>query len=168
MNPLSAGRERTAFTLFLLMTLLVVPAYAYYGFVTRPANEPWTLAGDLQLRATSVQVTGLSTSGLSFSIAVTVYNPNGFGVSLDSADYSVYADGNHLFDGQITNRFELAPQATRTLVLPVPVGWGSAFHAIGNYIWSEGYVNWEVKGKASIEVGGLPLTVPFDVSIRAS
>jgi LEA14-like dessication related protein len=163
---LSVQRERTAFALFLLIILVVMPAYLYYGYVSRPVSAPWSTVGDLQVRATSVQVTGLAAGGPDLSVSAVVYNPNGFGVSLDSANYSIYANGHYLQNGQITREYALAPQSTQTFVFPLSIGWTSAFQTLGSYVWAWGNVNWEVKGTASIEVGGFPLTVPFDISIR--
>jgi len=96
---LSIRGEKRAFTLFLLIVLLVVPAYAYYDHQTRPATGAWSMVGDLQFRATSVQATGLGFGGPDLQLTVVVNNPNGFGVSLTSANYSIYADGRHLLDG---------------------------------------------------------------------
>jgi LEA14-like dessication related protein len=166
--PLSDQRERTAFALFLVIILVVMPAYLYYGYVTRPTSAPWSTIGDLQVRATSVQVTGLALGGPDLSLTAVVFNPNGFGVSLDSANYSIYANGHYLQNGQITREYALAPQSIQTFDFPISIGWASAFRTVGSYMWSWGNVNWEVKGTARIEVGGFPLTVSFDLSIHTS
>jgi len=166
--PLSVQRDRTAFALFLVIILVVMPAYVYYGYVTRPSSAPWSTIGDLQVRAMSVQVTGLAIDGPALSLTALVYNPNGFGVSLDRANYSIYANGHYLQDGQINHEYTLAPQTTQSFALPVGIGWGTAFQTLGSYVWAWGNLNWEVKGTASIEVGGLPLTVPFDLSIHTT
>jgi len=166
--PLSAQRDRTAFALFLVIILVIMPAYLYYGYVTRPESGAWSTVGDLQIRATSVQVTGLAVGGPVFSLTAVVYNPNGFGVSLDRANYSVYANGHYLRDGQIVQEYALAPQSTQTFVFPISIGWRTAFQTLGAYLLSWGNVNWEVKGTADIEAGGFPLTVSFDLSIHTS
>ncbi len=166
--PMSVQRDRTSFALFLLLILVVMPAYLYYGYVTRPVSAPWSTVGDLQIRATSVQVTGFGVGGPSLDLAAVVYNPNGFAVSLDRANYSVYANGRYLQNGEITHEYELAPQSTQTFVFPIGVGWRTAFQTLGSYILAWGSVDWGVKGTASIEVGSLHLTVPFDLSIHTS
>jgi len=163
---LSVQRERTAFALFLLIILVVMPAYLYYGYVTRPVSAPWSTVGDLQVRATSVEVTGLAVGGPDLSLTAVVYNPNGFGVSLDRANYSVYANGHYLQSGQITRKYTLGPQSTQTFVFPISIGWSPAFQTLGSYVWAWGSVDWEIKGTASIEAGGFPLTVSFDLSIH--
>ena len=163
---MSIRGEKRAFTLFLLIVLLVVPAYAYYDHQTRPATGAWSMVGDLQFRATSVQATGLGFGGPDLQLTVVVNNPNGFGVSLTSANYSIYADGRHLLDGHVAQEYTLTPQSTQTLVFPISIGWGSTFQTLGDYIWMGGNVAWEAKGMASIEVGGIFLAVPFDLSIH--
>lgn len=145
-----------------------MPAYLYYGYLTRPTTGSMTMIGDLQIRATSVQLTGLALDGPDLSLTAVVYNPNGFGVSLKAANYSVYADGRYLLDGQITSRYSLAPQSTQTFVFPIDTGWKSAFQTLGNYMWDRGNMNWEIKGTATIEIGSLLLAVPFDLSTRTT
>ena len=150
--------------LFLLLILLIVPAYAYYDYTNRPTTPSWSVVGDLQVRATSVTVTGLTLGGPGLSLAALVFNPNGFGVSLVGANYSIYADGHFLVDGRIVHEYALSPLSTEAFAFPFSIGWGSAFQALGSYMWAWGNVNWEVKGTASIQVGGLSLTVPFDLT----
>jgi len=161
---LAVRRERAAFALFLVIILVVMPAYLYYGYTARPVSVPWSTVGDLQIRATSVQVTGFALGGPDLTMAAEVYNPNGFEVSLKSANYSIYANGHFLQNGRVTQRYALAAQSSQTFVFPIGIGWKSAFQTLGNYIWAWGNVDWEVKGTASIEIGGLLLTAPFDLS----
>jgi LEA14-like dessication related protein len=166
--PLSNRREGTAFKLFLVITLVVMPVYLYYGYANRPVTATSSMLGDLEIRATSVQLTSLALGGPDLSLTAVIYNPNGFGVSLNGANYSIYDDGHYLQSGQITREYALAPESTQTVVFPVTVGWKSALQAFGDYLWGWGDVNWEVKGSASIGVGGILLTVPFDLAIRTT
>jgi len=165
---MSTKRERTSFALFMVLILVVMPAYLYYGYVTRPVSAPWSTIGELQIKGTSVHVTGLALGGPDLSFAAVVYNPNGFGVSLNSANYSIYANGHYLQSGHITTKYELAPKSTQTFVFPFSTGWTSAFETLGSYIWDWGNENWEVRGTASIEVSDFPLAVPFDLAIHTS
>ena len=145
-----------------------MPAYLYYGYITRPINAPWATVGDIQIRATSVQVTGFALGGPAMSLTAVVYNPNGFGVSLNSANYSIYANGHFLQNGQITHRYALAAQSQQTFVLPFSIDWKLASQTLGDYLWAWGDVKWEVNGIATIEVGGFLLIVPFDLSTHTS
>ena len=154
--------------LFLLIILIVMPAYLYYGYMNRPVNAPWATVGDIQIRATSVQVIGFALGGPAMSLTAVVYNPNGFGVSLNGANYSTYANDHYLQSGQIDRRYALAAQSSQTFVLPFSIDWKLAFQTLGDYLWAGGSVKWEVKGIATIEVGGLLLRVPFDLSTHTS
>ncbi|HXW95871.1 MAG TPA: LEA type 2 family protein [Nitrososphaerales archaeon] len=165
---MSNNRERRAFSLFLVIILVVMPAYLYYGYITRPSSAPWSVVGDIQLRATSVQVTGFALGGPDLSLTAVVYNPNGFGVSLNGASYSMYADGHYLKSGLITGEYPLAPLSTKAFVFPISIGWKPAFQTLGSYMWGWGNVRWEVKGTASIEVGGFSFSVPFDLTTGGS
>jgi len=158
------NRDRTAFGLFLMIILLVMPAYLYCSYVTRPSGAPWSTVGDLKVQANSVQVIGMAPGGLDLSLTAVVYNPNGFGVSLNGANYSMYANGHYLQDGQVTRKYALAPQSTQTFVFPISIGWSTALKTLGDYIWAWGSLTWEVKGVANVEVGGFSLAIPFDLS----
>jgi LEA14-like dessication related protein len=110
-----------------------------------------------------VSVSGLGYGGPDLSLAAVIYNPNSFGATMIGANYSVYADGNYLGNGQTTHEYVLSPQSTETFVLPVSIGWKSALQTMGNYLIDHGGVTWEVKGTADIEVGGVSLSIPFEL-----
>jgi LEA14-like dessication related protein len=165
-SQLPSGKEYTAFTLFLLMILAIVPVYAAGFYLSHPpTNQQRTTIGGLQLESTSVGMTGLSQYGPSLNLDAVVYNPNGFGARLDSANYSVYANGRYVGSGLTAHEYDFAPQSTLILTFPVSIGWKTAFHTLGSYILSLGSVTWEVKGTANIEVNGFPLSVSFELAI---
>jgi LEA14-like dessication related protein len=147
------------------MILIVVPVYVYIDSSTRPPSiQERTVVGDLQVQSTTVDMTGLDQSGLSLNLRAVVYNPNGFGATLDAANYSIYADGICLGAGQTVQEYDLAPRSSQTLVFPLSIGWKSAFETTGSYIVSLGGVTWKVNGTAEVEVGGFPLLVPFSLA----
>jgi LEA14-like dessication related protein len=158
---MSSGREYSGFTLFLLIILLVVPLYVVAQNKTSSA-QPGTTIGGLQLRSTSVDMAGLGRNGISLSLKAVVYNSNSFGATLESANYSVYANSRYMGSGQLADAYNIAPQSSQTLVFPVNIGWGSAFRTTGAYLVDLGNVTWKANGTASIEVGGFPLIVPFE------
>jgi len=65
----------------------------------------------LQLQSTSVDIVSASPSGPSLAFDAVVYNPYGFGATLYEANYSVYADGGYLGNGQTAHGYDLAPQS---------------------------------------------------------
>lgn len=162
-SQLSSHRDNAAFAALLLIVLFVVPVYAYGYYSTHLAStQQRSVIGDLQLRSTSVDMTGLNQTGLSLNLNAVVYNPYAFGATLDAVNYSVYANGHYLGSGQIAHSFEVVPQSSQTLIFPISVGWKSAFETMGSYIADLGQVTWGVKGTAIIKVGGLSLFAPFE------
>jgi LEA14-like dessication related protein len=160
---LSSDRERSAFIALLLIVLVAVPVYAYgYRSTQLPSTQQRYVIGDLQLQSTSVDITGLSSNGLSLSLKAVVYNPYGFGAALDAANYSAYADGHYIGAGQTARAYDLAPQSSQSLVFPISVGWKSALKTTGIYLVGLGDVTWKVNGTAKIEIGGFLFPVPFE------
>ena len=110
-------------------------------------------------------MTGLNHDGLILDLKAVVYNPNGFGATLDVANYSVYANGHYMGAGQTAQEYDLASRSSQTLVFPISISLKSAFQATGSYIVNWGDVTWKVNGTANIEVGGFPLFMPFEIEI---
>jgi LEA14-like dessication related protein len=143
------------------MVLAFVPLYAFAQHTTSPRTQQGRTFGDLQPRSISAGVTGLSHNGMSLNIKAVIYNPSGFGATIETASYSVYANGHYLGEGQLAHEYSITPQSSQTLVFPISIGWRSAFLATGSYIVDLGDIAWKVNGTVSIEVGGFPLSVPF-------
>jgi LEA14-like dessication related protein len=160
---LSSGSERSAFTLFLLLILVAVPLYAIDYNATRPPGEQQgpAIAG-LQLRSTSVEIAGVSYGGPNLDVRAVVYNPDGFGATLNEVNYSVWADGHYLGSGQTAQEYYFAPLSTTDLTFPISIGWTPAFQTAERYFVGWGDVTWEVRGTASVEVGGLHFTTSFE------
>lgn len=135
--------------------------YGYY-LTHLPSSQQRPAIENLQLRSTSLDITGLNRTGLSLNLNAVFYNPNGFGATLDAVNYSVYANGHYLGSGRTAQKYDLAPQSSETLVFPISIGWKSAFETTGSYMVDWGHVAWEVKGTANISVGGLTLSAPFE------
>jgi LEA14-like dessication related protein len=111
-----------------------------------------------------VEVTGLGLKGLNLSLQAVVYNPNGFGATVEAANYSVYANGHYVGEGQLAHKFDIAPQSSQILVFPVSAGWGSTFMTTGSYIVGLGNVTWKARGTANVDVGGISLYVTFELA----
>ena len=153
---------KTALTLLLLMVLVVIPFNAFESHSARPTGTQRESIMGLQLQSTSVDIVRASLSGPNLAFKAVVYNPFGFGATLYEANYSVYADGRFLGNGQTAHEYDFAPQSTQTLVFPISLGWESAFLTAGHYVLGLGEVTWKVNGTASIGVNGLPLRVTFE------
>ena len=112
-----------------------------------------------------MDITGLSSNGLSLNLKAVVYNPYSFGATLDAANYSVYADGHYAGAGQTAREYDIAPQSSEALVFPISMSWKSAFQTTGSYVVDLGDVTWNVNGTANIEVGEFLLSVPFGFAV---
>jgi len=99
---------------------------------------------------------------MGLNLEAIVFNPYGFGVTLEAANYSVYANGRYIGEGQLAQEYVITPQSTKTLVFPVRVSWESAFLTTGSYVLSLGNVNWKAVGTADVEIGRTPLPVSFE------
>jgi LEA14-like dessication related protein len=108
-----------------------------------------------------VEVAGLGANGINLNIQAIIYNPSGFGATIEAASYSVYANGHYVGDGQLVHEYAITPKSSQTLVFPISIGWRSAFLTTGSYFVDLGNITWKVNGTTYIEVGGFPLSVPF-------
>ena len=161
---MSSGKGNSAFTLWLLITLAVVPVYVLDQSSTHPsAPEHESAIGNLQPLSVTLAIAGLNHNGASVNVDAVVHNPYAVGATLESANYSVYSNGVFVGSGQTDREYTLAPQSTLTLSFPISISWKSLFQTAGNYLLHLGSATWEVKGSAEISVGGLPLAVPFDL-----
>jgi LEA14-like dessication related protein len=155
--------EELGVAAFLLIVLVVVAVVIYGYYLTHPTGTQRILIGNLQLRSTSVDITSLpSRTGLSIDLKAVVYNPNEFGGTMDTAEYSVYANGHYLGSGKTTREYDLTPQSSQTLTFPITVGWSGAFETMGSYVLDSGHVTWMVNGTTSINVGGLSISGSFE------
>jgi LEA14-like dessication related protein len=145
------------------MVLIVVPLYAMAQYALHPPSaQQGGSFGNLELQSTSVDVTGLGGNGINLNLQAVIYNPNGFGATIVAANYSVYANGQYVGEGQLAHDYALTPQSSQTLVFPIGIGWRSAFKTTGSYIVDLGTITWKVDGTASIEVAGFPLSLAFE------
>jgi LEA14-like dessication related protein len=159
-------KERSALLAltFVIIFAMAAETYASHSIYT-PNTQPKIIFGDLQLRSTSVDVTGLGDGGLSLDLDAVIYNPNNLGATLKGANYSVYADGRLVGSGQTKSEYALAPRSSLTLAFPVTVGWNSAFETTGSYLVGLGHVTWSIKGIADSEVGGFAFLVSFELAV---
>jgi LEA14-like dessication related protein len=147
------------FLVLLAVTFLVLVAVNYS---THQNSTQRPLIGNIQLRSTSIDIIGVNRTDLNMNLKAVLYNPNGFGATLDTAGYSVYANGHYVGSGKTTQEYDLAPQSSQTLTFPISVGWNEAFKTMESYIANWGHVTWMVNGTAKINIGGLSISEPFE------
>ena len=151
------------FAIAALITVLVLVTVVLYGYYsTHQTSTQRPLIGNIQLRSTSIDITGLNRTDLNMNLKAVLYNPNVFGATLDTAEYSVYANGHYLGSGKTTQEYDITPQSSQTLTFPISVGWNAAFKTTESYILNWGHITWMVNGTAKISIGGLSISAPFE------
>jgi LEA14-like dessication related protein len=148
--------------LLLVLVLVILPTYVYAERSIQPPSKQNAVIGNLQLQSTTVEITGLNLGGPSLNLKAVIYNPYVFGASLEAANYSVYANGHYVGDGQLAHGYDVTSRSSQVLAFPVNLGWMSAFQTTGSYILGGGNLNWRVNGTAHIELGGLTFFVQFE------
>ena len=149
--------------LILLVTIFLVLLAANYSTRQNAPQKP--LISNIQIRSTTIDITGLNSTNLDMNLKVVLYNPNEFGATLETAAYSVYANGHYVGNGKTTQKYDLNPQSSQTLTLPISVGWNAAFKTTETYILNWGHITWMVNGTALIHLGGLSISAPFEFTI---
>jgi hypothetical protein len=68
-------------------------------------------------------------------------------------------------DGEITEKVDIAPGATRTVTSPFDLSYSGAIQSVWSYIVSGGKITWKIVGTAYIDTQLGTLTVPFNCTI---
>lgn len=160
-KPWYSDRENIALTAALLGVLIVVAAVTYGYYSTPPQSAPRLVFGDLQLRSSSVEVVGVGRTGLVVRLEALVYNPNPFGATLETTNYSVYANGNHVGNGATARAYTLGPEGLQMVVFSVNAGWLGSFGTVGEYIIGLGHVTWSINGTAVVDAEGLNVSAQY-------
>ena len=108
-----------------------------------------------------VRVNGLGLQGGSLDVVLSVYNPNGYGLSAQRLDYQVLVDSTQLGTGAITQPFKVGGGDSTEVRLPVTfsyTGLGSA----GRALLAKGVVNYRVLGNITVGTPIGSFTRPFD------
>ena len=162
MSKAKENFETAAVTTFLVLLAVALLVLVAVNYSTHQNSTQRPVIGNIQLRSTSIDITGLNGTDLNINLKAVLYNPNGFGATLDTAEYSVYANGNYLGSGKTTQEYDLTPQSSETLTFPLSVGWNEEFRTVESYIVNWGNITWMVNGTAKINIGGLSISAPFE------
>lgn len=118
---------------------------------------------DVQLSLSDVQIKNIGLSSATLEVYVNMYNPNnGITATLDRMDYSVYANGNNLGNGQITQRVDIPPQGTKTVSSAFQVSYAGTLRAVWSALTGGGNIKWNLKGTAYFDTPLGTLNIPID------
>jgi LEA14-like dessication related protein len=150
----------TIIFLVLIAATFSVLVAVNYSIHQNSAQRP--MIGNIQIRSTSIDITSLNRTDLNMNLKAVLYNPNGFGATLNTAEYSVYANGHYVGSGKTIQEYDLTPQSSQTLTFPISVGWNAASKTTASYILNWGHITWMVNGTSIINIGSLSISTPFE------
>jgi len=102
----------------------------------------------------------------SMDVGMVVHNYGGTTATLESINYSLYANGNYVGSGQQAAINQgIQPHFGRAMTLPVDMTWGPAWPSVSSVMLNGGQLTLEVMGTCIVKVNGSVHSVPFDASI---
>lgn len=118
---------------------------------------------NVELSLSDVQIRNIGLSSATLEVYINMYNPNnGITATLDRMDYSVYANGNNLGNGQITQRVDIPPQGTKTVSSAFQVSYAGTLRAVWSALTGGGNIKWNLKGTAYFDTPLGTLNIPID------
>jgi LEA14-like dessication related protein len=118
---------------------------------------------NVELSLSDVQIRNVGFTSATLEIYLNMYNPNsGITATLDRMDYSVYANGNYLGNGQVIQRVDISPKATKMVSSTFQVSYAGTLGAIWSALTSGGNIKWNLKGTAYFDTPFGTLNIPIN------
>lgn len=118
---------------------------------------------NVELSFSDVQIRNIGFTSATLEIYLNMYNPNsGITATLDRMDYSVSANGNFLGNGQITQRVDITPRATKTVSSTFQVSYAGTLGAVWSALKNGGNIKWNLKGTAYFDTPFGTLDIPIN------
>jgi len=112
-----------------------------------------------------VDLEGISTDGIEFTLKAEVTNPNGFSANIGKLEYSVRVDGTEVASGMRTKRVPVEAGETVEVGIPFAVTWEALGKGIDQY-FDGGDHRWKLTGSAVLSKGAMSRTFTFSESGR--
>lgn len=112
---------------------------------------------------TGVEVDGLSVDGLELTLLADVRNPNEFGATIGSLDYTVFVDGTRLAEGVLSEDIEVDAGESVEVGIPFTLTWEGVGEAIEKALDGREH-DWKLRGSTTLRKGVLAKTFRFDES----
>jgi len=112
-----------------------------------------------------VDLEGISTDGIEFTLKAKVTNPNGFGAKVGKLEYSVQVDGTQVASGMRSKQVPIAAGETVEVGIPFAVTWEALGKGIDQY-FDGGDHRWKLTGSAVLSKGVMSRTFTFSESGR--
>ena len=118
---------------------------------------------NVQFSLSDVQIRNIGFTSATLEIYLNMYNPNsGITATLDRMDYSVYANGNYLGNGQITQRVDIPPQGTKTVSSMFQVSYAGTLGAVWSALTQGGQIKWNLRGTAYFDTPLGIINIPIN------
>jgi LEA14-like dessication related protein len=111
-----------------------------------------------QVALQSVAIRDVSTTDATAVFALSVNNPNAFGIHVTGLDYDLAMNGRALFRGTLSEGFDLAANHASVIQVPIAVNYVQAFDSIANML-QRGSSDYDLKGNISTTF----VSVPYDL-----
>jgi LEA14-like dessication related protein len=125
-----------------------------------------------RVRVRELRIDRLGFSGADLVLGLSVANPNGFGLSLETLDYALRVNGELWGSARVTERAPIGDGGEAELSIPVSLDFGAMGRSVRNLLLGDGTVAYNLSG--SLEVGTtlellgqatLPLSVDGEIGI---
>jgi LEA14-like dessication related protein len=109
---------------------------------------------------TGLEVRGLSTEGIEFTLLADVQNPNDFGADVRDLEYSVFLDDVRVARGEQTETVPVGANSSVEVGIPFTLLWGGMDEKL-SHVLDDGEHDWRLKGSVRISKGALSKTFRF-------
>jgi LEA14-like dessication related protein len=145
-----------------VLIVVVVVACAFYVYSEIQKRQALK---NVEISLSDVEVVNVGITTAKLNVKLQFYNPNSVTATLDRAHYTLYGNNTYVGDGEITEKVDIAPGATRTVTSPFDLSYSGAIQSLWSYIVSGGKITWRIVGTAYIDTPLGTLTVPFNCTI---
>ncbi len=109
----------------------------------------------------NVTVTSLGPATIQLTLGIEVYNPNRCSLTLKALDFKLFLTDREIGSGSLTKASVVIPARSSTVLdVSVSAGYRDVSAYLGEAL-SGATLPYRFEGKAKVEVGPLPATVPF-------
>ncbi len=141
-----------------LAIAIIIGVFLFQQYEQREAIK------NLQISLGGFDVKSIGFTSLTLGLDLNLYNPGSITATLDRIVYDVYANGNHLTNGEIPQRYDILPGQTVTVPTDITVSYVGGLETLWSAI-KNGAVTWEVKGTDYFDMPIFGIVdLPFDVT----
>ncbi len=162
-EPKKIGKIGTGKKIAIAAAVLIVFALIIFVVWIEGEKEQREAMQNVQILSFDVQSVRIGLTSATLDIYITMYNPNRrTTATLDRLDYSIFANGNYLANGYISQRVDIPPLSTKTVSTPLQVSYTGALSTAWSALMSGGKINWNLRGTAYFDTLFGTMNVPIN------